>query len=152
MPPARSSPSASGRHDRLLDGLRELLLASDQLRQQAASMLGLSLNDLAALSYLGATDRLGQRELAERLGLTASATTSLVDRLETLGLAHRRPHPTDRRRTQVHLSPAGAETVSRVRELYSAALAGMAEPDLAAAPNFLEQFSSRLREVAEGSG
>ena len=150
MPPARSSPSVTGLHDRLLDGLRELLLASDRVRQQAASTLGLSLNDLTALSYLGATDRLGQQDLAQRLGLTASATTSLVDRLETLGLARRRPHPTDRRRTLVHLSPAGAQTVGRVRDLYSAALSGMAEADLAAAPSFLEQFSSRLRDVVQG--
>jgi DNA-binding MarR family transcriptional regulator len=47
------------------------------------------------------------RDLAGQLGMTARNMTATVDALEDAGLAHRRPHPSDRRATLVELTPAG---------------------------------------------
>jgi DNA-binding MarR family transcriptional regulator len=49
-------------------------------------------------------------EVADQVGLSRSATTRLVDRLERNGLVERRGCGTDRRGTLVGLTPKGTET------------------------------------------
>ena len=151
-----SSPRRSQAHptdnDRLLNGIRDLLLASDRARHHMATVFRLTLTDLAALSHLGTCDNLGQRQIAQRLGLTASATTALLDRLETLDLARREPHPADRRRIQVNLTQGGRERIKDVRKLYASALAAVPSADLAHATNFLEQLSTELARAVINAG
>jgi DNA-binding MarR family transcriptional regulator len=48
--------------------------------------------------------------LAEHLRIAPRSATELVDDLERLGFAERRPDPADRRATLVALTPAGVET------------------------------------------
>jgi len=48
-------------------------------------------------------------ELAEQLGMSRSATTRLIDRLENAGLVERRACPSDRRGTFVALTPTGEQ-------------------------------------------
>ena len=50
-------------------------------------------------------------DLAAQTGTSTSGVTSIVDRLESRGLLHRRPHGTDRRSTVVSLTPAGRRLV-----------------------------------------
>ncbi|RSM38844.1 hypothetical protein DMA12_31735 [Amycolatopsis balhimycina DSM 5908] len=60
-----------------------------------------------------------QSRLSEHLGVFKPVMVSLINDLETMALARRMPHPTDRRAVEVHLLPAGrnriraAEKVSR---------------------------------------
>ncbi len=47
--------------------------------------------------------------------IDASTMVSIIDELEELGLAERRPHPDDRRKRAVHLTPRGRRTLGRAR-------------------------------------
>jgi DNA-binding MarR family transcriptional regulator len=51
-------------------------------------------------------------ELAEANGVDAPYATLIVDKLEAHDLVERRPHPDDRRRKLVTLTPAGREAVA----------------------------------------
>jgi len=46
-------------------------------------------------------------DIAQSLAITGGAASKLVDRLERVGLAERRPHPTDRRSALVSLTREG---------------------------------------------
>jgi MarR family transcriptional regulator, organic hydroperoxide resistance regulator len=48
-------------------------------------------------------------ELAGRMGCEPSNATVVIDNLEKLRLIERRPHPSDRRAKQLHLTGEGAE-------------------------------------------
>ncbi|MFB7947511.1 MarR family winged helix-turn-helix transcriptional regulator [Kitasatospora phosalacinea] len=61
----------------------------------------------AILRYLATVDGARQRELADRLGHDPSAIGYLLDDLQQLGLAERRPDPADRRSRLFVLTPAG---------------------------------------------
>jgi DNA-binding MarR family transcriptional regulator len=58
----------------------------------------------------GGPATLGQ--LAQANGVDAPYATLIVDKLEAHGLVERRPHPDDRRRKLVTLTPAGHEAVA----------------------------------------
>ncbi|WP_460864703.1 MarR family winged helix-turn-helix transcriptional regulator [Rhodococcus aerolatus] len=53
-------------------------------------------------------------ELAAAIGSDAPYATVVVDQLETHGLVARGPHPDDRRRKLVSLTPAGEQAVATV--------------------------------------
>ncbi len=83
-------------------------------------MLALEMDDETEISldWYSILLRLSQAELgvmrlsevADQVGLSRSATTRLVDRLERDGLVERRACETDRRGTYVGLTPKGEET------------------------------------------
>ena len=52
------------------------------------------------------------RQLADANGVDAPYATLIVDKLEAHGLVERRPHPDDRRRKLVTLTPAGHEAIA----------------------------------------
>src|SRR4051794_26421885 len=56
-----------------------------------------------------------QQDLADRSLIDASSMVSVVDELEELGYAERRPHPGDRRKHSVHLTRDGMRTLERAR-------------------------------------
>jgi MarR family transcriptional regulator for hemolysin len=51
------------------------------------------------------------------MGIDPSTMVSLIDDLETSGLAKRRPHPTDRRAREVAITPKGRRALERGRRL-----------------------------------
>jgi DNA-binding MarR family transcriptional regulator len=51
-------------------------------------------------------------QLAEANGVDAPYATLIVDKLEAHGLVERRPHPDDRRRKLVTLTPAGHDAIA----------------------------------------
>jgi DNA-binding MarR family transcriptional regulator len=51
-------------------------------------------------------------QLAQRNGVDAPYATLIVDKLEAHGLVERQPHPDDRRRKLVTLTPAGHEAIA----------------------------------------
>ncbi|NYJ75521.1 MarR family transcriptional regulator [Allobranchiibius huperziae] len=104
-PPA--DPLADG-----IDALRALIVAGEHLRQAIAEHFGTGVPETLAMSHLHLRGPLGPRELAERLGLTPSTVTSLLDRLEAAGFARREAHPTDRRKSVITLTAAGEEVVT----------------------------------------
>ena len=71
-------------------------------------------------------------DLAERLSVTKRNITTLVDALESEGLAARTPHPTDRRSKLVALTEKGESTFReavKVQRQHLEALVANLEPD-----------------------
>jgi DNA-binding MarR family transcriptional regulator len=82
-------------------------------RDRVLSDLGLTPNDMRALSALDARRGRTMRSLAEEWGCDASNATLIVDRLERLDLAVRRTDPDDRRVKLVVLTTHGSKTLRR---------------------------------------
>ena len=53
------------------------------------------------------------------MGIDPSTMVSLIDELESAGLAKRRPHPTDRRAREVTITPKGRRLLERARRMAS---------------------------------
>jgi DNA-binding MarR family transcriptional regulator len=99
-----------------------LILAGERYRQVLAEAIGLGTTESQALSYLEVHGSSGQSALARDLGLTSSALTALVDRLERQGVAERVRHPQDRRRTTIRVTEQGAALVTESHDWLSATL------------------------------
>lgn len=85
--------------------------------------------------------------MGQRLQVHQTSITNAVDRLEKAGLARRETHPTDRRTTLVHLTPAGREVAEKATEALNQEVfsrPGLDEADVATLVDVL----SRLRQDA----
>ncbi|WP_406120031.1 MarR family winged helix-turn-helix transcriptional regulator [Streptomyces sp. NBC_00989] len=82
-------------------------LRSGQLFNTFLQESGLRLRHYALLRFLATSEGALQRELSTRLGYDPSAIVGLVDDLEKLGFAERRPSPDDRRSRIVVLTQDG---------------------------------------------
>ena len=102
--------------------LRGLMRSGEQFRHSVAEHFGVGLSETVAMGHLSAAGSLSPREVADRVGLTPSTVTSLLDRLERAGLAVRAPHPTDRRKSVVTITDVGREMLAHVRVWMRAAL------------------------------
>ena len=111
--------------------LRHLILAGEHYRQAVAEAIGLGTTESQALSYLAVHGESGQSALAHDLGLTSSAATALVDRLERQGVAERVRHPKDRRRLIIRLTDRGLTMVSESHRWLAATLDRIGHDDLA---------------------
>ncbi|MBV7694282.1 MarR family winged helix-turn-helix transcriptional regulator [Streptomyces sp. TRM70350] len=89
--------------------LYRLGLRSGQLFNAFLQESGLRLRHYAVLRFLATTEGTLQRELSARLGYDPSAIVGLVDDLEKLGFAERRPAPDDRRSRIVVLTGSGRD-------------------------------------------
>ncbi|MDR7328132.1 MULTISPECIES: MarR family winged helix-turn-helix transcriptional regulator [Catenuloplanes] len=105
--------------DDLAWAVHHLAVAAAELDAAIARRMGLTGGDYLALKHLSISgDPMGPVELGRLLGITSGAATGLVDRLERHGLAERRPHPTDRRRQTVVITPhARQRLVDELRPL-----------------------------------
>lgn len=92
--------------------LYRLGLRSGQLFNATLQKSGLRLRHYALMRYLSTVEGALQRELSARLGYDPSAIVGLVDDLERLGLAERRPAPSDRRSRLVALTEQGRDFLS----------------------------------------
>ncbi|MFG2119924.1 MarR family winged helix-turn-helix transcriptional regulator [Streptomyces sp. NPDC048710] len=87
--------------------LYRLGLRSGQMFNASLQESGLRLRHYAVLRFLATSEGALQRELSTRLGYDPSAIVGLVDDLEKLGFAERRPSPDDRRSRIVVLTENG---------------------------------------------
>ncbi|WP_059013564.1 MarR family winged helix-turn-helix transcriptional regulator [Streptomyces specialis] len=92
--------------------IRDILLyrvgqRSGRLFNASLQESGLRLRHYALLRFLATSEGAPQRELSARLGYDPSAIVGLVDDLEKLGFAERRPSPDDRRSRIVVLTGSG---------------------------------------------
>jgi MarR family transcriptional regulator, lower aerobic nicotinate degradation pathway regulator len=69
------------------------------------------------LNFLGARRGVIQLEIASAMDIDPSALVSLIDELESAGLAKRRPHPEDRRAREVAITPKGRRRLERARRM-----------------------------------
>ena len=132
-PPHRTDGSPESEVTRVVPGwrmsptlaaLQELIDVAEAAPGVVARQAGLSTSELHSLRHLAASP-MGPVELAKHLGVTSAASSGVVDRLVSRGHAERRPHPEDKRRTEVVITPSGrAEVLSRLAPMF-AALAGL---------------------------
>ena len=145
----RDSMSSEQPHDaseEVVRTLRALILSGERYRQVLSDYVGLGVTDTQAVSYLTVYGDRGQNELAADLGLSSSASTALLDRLEREGIAERYPHPSDRRRTLVRLTSRGQAVVEVGRQWLLAALHDIPAADHQAVAATLGSIADRLSE------
>jgi DNA-binding MarR family transcriptional regulator len=92
----------------------ELVHAIDHAWQALATHAGLSLNELIALEHLYFSGAVSSPALRRRTGLTASAITGLIDRLENRDLVRRFRPSGDRRVVLVELTEHGHPYAQRL--------------------------------------
>ncbi len=110
--------------------VKDLSLAIDRNVRRAAEQLALTESQAVALREL--SEPMSLRALSQRMRCEASNATYVADRLEEAGLLTRRPHPTDRRAKELHLTPKGASTREALLSLLNGAspLDGLTEVEL----------------------
>jgi DNA-binding MarR family transcriptional regulator len=83
------------------------------------------------------------RQLAEANGVDAPYATLIVDQLEAHGLVERRPHPDDRRRKLVTLTPDGHAAIATADAILlrpPSAIGGLSTADLGELVGLLERL------------
>jgi MarR family transcriptional regulator, lower aerobic nicotinate degradation pathway regulator len=91
--------------------------ASHTHTAEALQSIGLTTALFGVLNVLAAREGAIQQELGSLMGIDPSTMVSLIDQLESAGLAKRRPHPQDRRARQVSITPKGRRLLQRARKL-----------------------------------
>ncbi|MDT7598693.1 MAG: hypothetical protein QOK26_770 [Pseudonocardiales bacterium] len=140
-----SAGNRSEREDQLVAVLRERASRTLMFHQAVTDLAGLGPTHMKALDLARNEDDLTAGRLAQITGLSTSATTAVLDRLERRGFVERRRDPTDRRKVVVvatgrHDSELGSifrEVESFTREV----LADYDEDQLALLAEFLERLN-----------
>lgn len=141
-PAPRDPPSADARAVWLL--MSDLVLDHDR-RREVSDALGISFARARAIRRL-ARQPLSMSELAATLGIDAPNATVVVDDLESLGLAQRRPHPTDRRAKLVEVTRKGKQMARRADAILATpppTLTALSPEDLQALRQILESVTAR---------
>ena len=105
----------------------------------------LSRHQASILDHLDPRIPLQLHALARHLGVTPSTMSLHIDRLERTGFVRRSQHPTDKRRTNLLLTPAGIRIKSQQKVLdpdrVAALLRRLSAPDRTAALRALRQLA-----------
>ena len=86
---------------------------------EALGTVGLTPALFAVLNVIGARQGAIQQEVGSALGIDRSTMVSLIDQLESVGLATRRPSAADRRAREIAITPKGRRHLQRARGLIS---------------------------------
>lgn len=136
---------------RVLDTLLAIsrILEADQERELDRRGLTVPRTHLLWVLFLGGPAT--QVQLADELGVTPRYVTTLVDALDTTGLARREPHPTDRRAVLVHLTERGLSIMETMdaehTELGAALIDGLDDDTVRAALRALDHVRGRLEHL-----
>jgi DNA-binding MarR family transcriptional regulator len=84
---------------------------------EALQSIGLTPALFGLLNVLGSREGAIQQELGTLMGIDPSTMVSLIDQLESAGLAKRRPCPRDRRAREVSITPKGRRALERGRQM-----------------------------------
>jgi DNA-binding MarR family transcriptional regulator len=126
--------------------VRDLVVATERFRaRQARARLGISPTDMTALGTLYVDGPCTVSELGRALAMTPASATELADRLEHGGLLQRSPHPADRRKRLLHLTPAAVKAVDQIFEQLTDLMAGAADPAQPTVLAFLTAATAALQ-------
>src|SRR5882762_5336215 len=81
--------------------------ASRRRFHKALEPEGLHPRHFGVMTMVAALPGLSQQELHEKTAIDPSSMVAVIDELEALGLAERRPHPQDRRVRTIFLTDLG---------------------------------------------
>ncbi|MEA2303607.1 MAG: hypothetical protein QOH43_887 [Solirubrobacteraceae bacterium] len=129
--PHRDDASVTSREVWLL--ISDLVLDNDR-RREVSEALGISFGRARALRRV-ARRPMSMSELAAALGIDPPNATVVVDDLESLRLARRRPHPSDRRAKVVEATRKGKDMARRADAILGTpppALSALSRDDLEA--------------------
>jgi DNA-binding MarR family transcriptional regulator len=101
--------------------LFRLWRASHVHAADALATLGLTPALFGLLNVVGAREGAIQQELGSAMGIDRTTMVSLIDQLESAGLAKRRPSPKDRRAREIVITPKGRRLLERARLVLSRA-------------------------------
>ncbi len=146
QPAADSSrPDAASAASREVWLLISDLVLDNQRRREVSEALGISFGRARALRRL-ARRPMSMGELAAALEIDPPNATGVVDDLESLNLARRRPHPTDRRAKVVEATRKGKELARRADAILGTpppALSALGADDLEALRRILERVAAQ---------
>jgi DNA-binding MarR family transcriptional regulator len=120
------------------------LVLDHNRRREVTDALGISFARARARRRL-ARQPMSMSELAAALGIDPANTTGLVDDLEAMGVARRRPHPTDRRAKVVEATRKGKDMARRADAILSTPppeLSALDAEDLEALTQILRRVSA----------
>jgi DNA-binding MarR family transcriptional regulator len=106
--------------------------------QAVGEALGLGATDVKAIQMIAATP-MTPTALAEQLGLTGAAVTTLVDRIADAGFVRRERDEADRRSVTVRAVPSAIKKIDALYDAYGKAMSKL-----------LSSYSEREFEVIEG--
>ncbi len=133
-----------------LDAIRRIARELREASREAEARLGLSAAQLYVLHQLREAGPLSISTIASRTFTHQSSVSTVVSRLEGLGLVQRRNDPADRRSVLVSLSSQGLERLAQapepVQERLLATFAGLPEGERKELARLLEDFSLQLNQ------
>ncbi|WP_043673646.1 MarR family winged helix-turn-helix transcriptional regulator [Streptomyces xylophagus] len=106
---ADSTPGPDSVEARLGAAVQRYQAAVDDFDRELARLMGVNETDLRCLEILLSVEELTPRDLSRQLGLTTGSVTTMLDRLEKLAYLTRTPHPTDRRKTLIRVTPEAGQ-------------------------------------------
>ncbi|TPW76909.1 MarR family winged helix-turn-helix transcriptional regulator [Schumannella sp. 10F1B-5-1] len=134
----------------VMNAFAVLRFQNARLITNLAASCGITPTDFRALFFIAGSDEVTPKRVAEHLGLTTGAMTSLVDRIEAAGMLTRSPHPSDRRSYLLEITEAGQAVVDRGGAIYADAFSSAIAPgDLEAAHRSFAGLSRTLGAAAD---
>lgn len=142
----------------LVDRVRDIAVASEQIGTTFASHQSLHSTDFRALTLIYQAENAGQplspTRLAEALGLTQGAVTYSVDRLTASGHVWRAADPADGRRVVLRIAEHGRDVAGDffgpLGVAHAHTLASFSPEELATALRVLSDVSAALGEFQRG--
>lgn len=96
----------------------KLLAGCNKKEEDLAKLYHLTQAEFRCLRHLNNKERINNREIAKRMGLSASRLTRIIDGLVNKGYVIREIEPNDRRNMRVYLSPKGNDFVDQLNTAY----------------------------------
>ncbi|WP_218974578.1 MarR family winged helix-turn-helix transcriptional regulator [Streptomyces sp. NP160] len=139
----------------LVDDVRTLTYRTQHLAHAFAEHQAMHPTDLEAMVHVmqaeDGGDPLTAGGLAEALGLSTAATTSVVDRLERAGHVQRERAETDRRRVHLRITPSAMAVAGAffgpLGRRTDAVMATFSQDELSAVHRFLLEFSAAMEDA-----
>jgi DNA-binding MarR family transcriptional regulator len=91
--------------------------ASRRRFRMALEPEGLHPRHFGVMTMVASHPGMSQHDLHEKTAIDPSSMVAVIDELEAMGLAERRPHPEDRRVRTIFLTDGGLEKLERVRSV-----------------------------------
>lgn len=136
----------------LARAVRELVLAAERFRVRwARDILGVGGTELITLGTVLLEGPQTPSQLAARAGITTASATELLDRLTQVGLVQRAPHPNDRRKVLVSLTPRASTAVRKIYRRLDDVLANATSLDATSrgvVVGFLQDAATALQATA----
>ncbi|MFU8816584.1 MAG: MarR family winged helix-turn-helix transcriptional regulator [Pseudomonadales bacterium] len=111
---------------------------------------GVSSGQWRSLRVLWAEDDITQRELSQRVGATEATTVPIIRSLIRDGFVTRTPHPDDRRKVRIRLTPKARRLEQKlmpyVAEVNEMAMRGLSAEDCATTRRVLARMYANLAE------